>query len=258
MLKSVLQKDLPDIYAYLENNGIIPLRINSYLSAYGLDKEFVKFWYCESEGRVCGLISLFEDTLLLHINEDADVNEVVSFIEMLPFSTLSCEKETAELCGFTDTTEKQGYVYCDLPEYDVAEDIAEEKIKSAYKLICETIPDSFVDTNNAFLSFLSDYTYRKRRGFARGKCMLEDNKLVSCAFTCAETETSALLSGVATNINVRKGGYGKKTVLSLVSELSSLGKTSYVIALNKSAEGFYEHIGFVKDKTIVYINRKDM
>ena len=39
--------------------------------------------------------------------------------------------------------------------------------------------------------------------------------------------------------------------------LFNLGKTPYVIALNDSAKGFYEHIGFKKYSLIAYVNRKD-
>ncbi len=257
MLKSAEDKSVTDIEDFLRE-GIIPLRIRSYIEAYGFDKEFVKFWISENDGKIDGVAALFEDTLLLHTNTSADTSEITSFISMLHFSTLSCEKETAETCGFKGFIEKQGYVFDGVADGYSAENIDEDTIKSAYTLICESIPDSFSKSRDAYLSFLSDYTYRKRRNLARSKCITEDEKLVSCAFTSAETQSEALLSGVATDINLRKGGYGKRTVLSLVSELLNDRKTPYVIALNDTAKSFYEHIGFKKDKIIAYVNRKDI
>ena len=257
MLKSAEIKDSAAIENFL-GEGIIPLRIRSYIKAYGFDKEFVKFWISEKEGRIDGVVALFEDSLILHSSATDDVSETVAFISMLQFNTLSCDKKTAEMCGFKVYSEKQSYIFNGVSDGYSAENINENTIKCAYSLICESIPDSFSNNKNAYLSFLSDYTYRKRRSLARGKCITEDKKLVSCAFTSAETESEALLSGVATDSTLRKGGYGKRTVLSLVNELLNIGKTPYVIALNDSAKRFYEHIGFKKDKTIAYINRKDI
>lgn len=257
MLKSAEPKDIADINSFLRD-GIISLRIRSYMLAYGFDKEFVKFWTSENDDEIDGVAALFEDTLLLHINPSADISEISAFISMLRFSTLSCEKETAEMCGFKGFTEKQGYIFDGIADGYQAENIDEDTIKSAYALICESIPDSFSKSRDAYLSFLSDYTYRKRRNLARGKCITEGGKLVSCAFTSAETQTEALLSGVAADRNLRKGGYGKRTVLSLVNELLNESKTPYVIALNDTAKSFYEHIGFKKDKIIAYVNRKDI
>lgn len=257
MLKTARITDIAALEAFL-GEGIIPLRIRSYIKAYGFDMEFVKFWISETDNKINGVISLFEDSLIFHIASSADVSEITTFISMLDCSTLSCEKDTAIMCGFRLFTEKQGYVFDGNADTYLAENIDEDAIKSAYMLICKSIPDSFTDSKEAFLSFLSDYTYRKRRSLARGKCLKENGNLVSCAFTSAETDSEALLSGVATDLSMRKGGYGKRTVLSLVNELLSLGKTPYVIALNDSAQSFYEHIGFRKDKIIAYINRKDI
>ena len=257
MLKLADINDVSEMKIFL-GNGIIPLRILSYLTAYGFDKDFVKFWISRNDDAIDGVIALFEDSLLLHIKNCSDTNEIVSFISMLHFNSLSCEKGTAEICGFTRYEEKQGFMFDGCTDECSADDICEDIIKNAYKLICESIPDSFTDSKNAYLSFLSDYTYRKKRSLARGKCIAENKSLVSCAFTSAETSNEALLSGVATDKNLRKGGYGKRTVLSLVSELLRENKSVYVIALNDSAINFYEHIGFKKDKIIAYINRRDI
>ena len=257
MLKIATSEDSIHIEKFLKN-GIIPLRINSYINAYGFDKDFVKYWVSINNDKVDCIIALFEESLLIYSEGESDISEIKAFISMLQFSTISCEKETAEKLGFKNYTEKQGYIYSETAEFFLSENIEEENIKCAYKLICENIPDSFSDTNDAYLSFLSDYTYRNRRNLARGKCIIDDGKLVSCAFTSAETKIEALLSGVVTDKDIRKGGYGKRTVLSLVYELNKSGKTAYVIALNDSAKSFYEHIGFKRDKTIAYIKRKDI
>lgn len=256
MLKKADSSDFPIIKNFL-GKGIIPVRLLSYMSAYGFDKDFVSFWVSDTESGADCVIGLFEDALLVFADEKTDANEIRTFISMLPYKTLSCEEETAIRLGFTHYNIKQGYVYKGERTEFTAEEITEEYIKSAYDLISDSIPGSFNKDKESYLAFLSDYTYRNRRNLARGKCITEEGRLVSCAFTSAESESEALLSGVATDEAHRKGGFGKRTVLSLVNALISEEKTSYVIALNDSAQGFYEHIGFEKDKKIAYINRKE-
>jgi len=45
-------------------------------------------------------------------------------------------------------------------------------------------------------------------------------------------------------------------VLSIVERLLADKKTPYVIALNESAEGFYEHIGFIQREKIAFCERE--
>ena len=73
----------------------------------------------------------------------------------------------------------------------------------------------------------------------------EDAKtIVKELISSAEVPGNALISAVASDKTVRGAGIGRKTVLTMLSELQSEGKNIYVIALNESAEGFYEHLGF--------------
>ncbi len=256
MLKAATEKDYKALSDFLDE-GIISLRILSYLMAYGTERDFVKFFiHCNDRG-IQGVISFFEDSVLIEATDKADFGEISSFLSMNSFSVLSCRKEVADLLGYKNYGIKQGYVYAGTNEEKSAENLKEENLKEVYRLISETIPDSFKNTNEAYLSFVSDYTFRERRKLARGKCICENDEVIACALTSAETENKALLSGVASSKLYKGKGYGKKVVNSLVNELLSEGKTPYVIALNDSAKGFYEHIGFEKHGLIAYVNRKD-
>ena len=256
MLKNADIKDLKELEKFL-SDGIISLRILSYIKAYGFERYFLKFWYSYDENGINAVISLFENSVLVKTNIKADFSELCAFLSMLSFETLSCEADTAYLLGFEKYTTKQGYVYSGESSDFTSKSIDETRLKAVYNLISERIPDSFNDSKEAYFSFLSDFTFRARRNLARGKCIYENDILAACAVTSAETEDKALLSGVATSEDFKGGGYGKKVVLSLVNELQKFGKSAYVIALNDSAQGFYEHVGFEKDSLIAYINRKD-
>ena len=71
-----------------------------------------------------------------------------------------------------------------------------------------------------------------------------DSKPVSSVITASETSTCALLSAVASDTNIRGKGFGKATVLTMVNELINEDKKVFVVALNESAQGFYEKLGF--------------
>ena len=58
-------------------------------------------------------------------------------------------------------------------------DLSENYYRECYSLISENIPDSFSDTEEAYLSFLSDFMFRQRRGLARIKGYTEDGKVFS-------------------------------------------------------------------------------
>lgn len=257
MLKNADASDFDKLKCFL-SDGIISLRILSYITAYGFDKNFFKLWYSADENGISAVISLFENSILIKTAENADMNELSAFLTMLSFDTLSCEKSTADLLGFSDYSVKQGYIFLGEHSEHTAKSINENDLKGVYKLISERIPDSFGNSKEEYLSFLSDYTFRARRNLARGKCVYAGDALASCAVTSAETDNKALISGVASNAELQGGGYGKRAVLSLVNELKCIGKTPYVIALNDSAKSFYEHLGFEKDNLIAYINRKDI
>lgn len=254
MIKTVDENNSAVALNFL-GDDIISARLCSYIKAYGYDKNFVKHWICFNEDDVVAVLTLFESSLILKAVSNCDKDELNAFISMLSYSTLSCDEKTLSLLDALNADIKQGYRFVGNDEQHSCDNLDENNLKSAYNLICESIPGSFKNTKQARLSFLSDYTYRNRRGFARGKCITENSKLISCALTSAETETMALISGVATDSSCRKNGSGKKTVLSLAQELVNENKSVYVIALNNSAQGFYEHIGFKKCEKIAYIER---
>ena len=220
------------------------------LETYGFDYDFAKYWISEDDTGVNAVVSSFDGAATVYANERADHEEMKTFLAVLGFGTVVTDEYTAEKCGFDDVICKQSFVYKGANEDYTAEDDID--LKKAYKLICKAIPNSFTDSEEAYLSFLSDFTFRKNRKHARIKGFADSLSVISCAMTSAETTNSAIISGVACSEERRGGGFGKRTVLSIADELKSEEKTVYVIALNKSAEKFYEKIGFVPYEKIAY------
>lgn len=224
--------------------------------AYGFNRDFLDVWMIEQDGEFAGVLARFYDAATLVTQDVTDTEQIRTFLGMINYRTLVCSYETAQDLSLTISEVKNGYCFngsaCDFNMQQLCED----DYYKAYALISREIPGSFSDTKEAYLSFLSDYTFRERRGLARGVCSYCDDIIASTALTSSETDNAAVISGVACDKSCQKKGLGKATVLSLINSLKKENKTAYVIALNESAEGFYEHIGFDKVEKIAFIERK--
>ena len=237
--------------------SITGTRISCYALSYGFERSFVTFWGEFKDNEPVTVVALFDSALTVLSSDDTDFSELSEFLNMIPWQTLTAYESCVNSLGYTDYITKQGYRFNGTAaESSLCVVPSEEDMQSIYSLISRVIPDSFSMENEAYLSFLSDYTFRKTRGYSRALCIKHDSSVVSSVITSAENDSFAVISGVACDEKIRKNGYGKKTVLALIDMLAKLDKSCFVIALNESAEGFYEHIGFEKDEKISTVTRK--
>lgn len=253
MLKLAEKEDIKKIESFCKS---FPLGVhtNCKLSAYGLERDFFKVWYAFSSNKINAVISYFDGSVILCAESDADLEEIAAFVSTYGYESVCAEKSIFDRCGFKAASEKTMFKFtqndCLLQPCENVCDM-----KKVYDLISRSIPDSFAQSEEAYLHFLSDFTFRQRRNLARVKAVFENNKLLSCALTAAEIENAALISGVACDSEARGKGLGKRTVLSLANELQKEKKAVYVIALNDSAKAFYKKIGFNKCCTVMYAER---
>ncbi len=251
MLKLLNSENL-DIVLKKAENSVLGTRIACYALCYGFDKDFIDFWAGDNS-----LICRFDYAFTVIADRDADFSEIREFINIIGAKNITTTEEVAASLDFAEFGLKTAFIY--KGENDISDcvtDISEAYLKESYKLISKSIPDSFKSDKESYLSFLSDFYYRKNRGYARGKCILDGGNIVSTAFTSAEAHNSAIISGVACEEGYRKFGYGKEIVLTLAQTLKNENKAAYVIALNDSAKGFYKHIGFEEIDKIAYITEK--
>lgn len=254
MLKTAEEKDFSKICEFSKKH---PLAVHTVckMKAYGTQRDFLKVWFNEDENGVSCAISSFFGAVTVSADERADFKEIKAFLDAYGYLSLCGEKSLLLSCGFSLTDEKTMFKFTEKAENDFEKAEGTDDLKQVYCLISSSIPNSFSSDNEAYLSFLSDFTFRERRSLARVKVIKNENEVVSCALTSAESEIAALISGVASKESVRGMGLGKKTVLTLVDELKSENKDVYVIALNESAKGFYKKIGFSEALTVGYIER---
>lgn len=252
MLKIATQENLSEILEFC-GADLLGARIGCYCLAYGFDRDFLNVWIEETDNGINTVIAKFYDSMTV-VSDSDSFCEINDFISMIGYRNLETYYYTCENLKLKAVTFKKAYIFSGKAEDFEAEDLSEEYYKSLYDLVSENISGSFLNTKEAYLSFLSDFTFRKKRNLARCKGFINDTKLISSVITAAETPKAALISAVASDRCVRGGGYGKKTVLSLVNELQNEDKRVFVIALNESAESFYEHIGFEYYNKIAVIN----
>lgn len=252
MLKAAADNDLKSVLRFCSDD-LIGTRISCYCLCYGFNRDFFSVWLNELDGEIKAVVAKFYDSVTIKCEDDCDFDEIRRFISMLGYNEVMCSQSSCIALNFKDYEIKNAYVFRGKDGAFESENLCEEYFKQLYSLISEAIPGSFSNDNNAYLSWLSDFTFRKRREMARAKGITENGKLLSCVITSSETDFAAILSGVACKSTFRKSGLGKKTVLSAAKELLRENKKVYVIALNESAQGFYEHIGFEEIYKICFI-----
>ncbi len=248
MLKRATQSDSEVIKSFCD--GSVPgTRIACLAECYGFERDFAEFWIYSDEEGIGAVLGRLGDDITLHVNRAAVPEDLCVFAAMSGCNSFMSDVGF-QLEGYNIERKQSFELTDDITGYE-CNDIREDDMRQVYNLIGDNISGSFSKDEEAYLAFLSDFTFRRLRGRARGKVVRAD-KVVACGITSAETDTSALLSGIACDKSTRGTGAGKKIVLSLAEELQREGKRVYVIALNASAEGFYRHIGFT-DKETVYV-----
>ncbi len=258
MLKRANETDVSDILDFC-TNSIIGTKIACLCLCYGFERAFFELWHISDEnGKLSAVIAKFYDNVTILCVDYSYIEDIKAFLNMSCYNSLMCSEEFCQAVGFKNAEIKNGYVFDS--GYDMifkASFTDEADYKKAYCLISDEISGSFKKDEEAYLSFLSDFMFRKMRDSARWVNIKQDGEISAVALTSSETDTEAVISGVACRKNARKKGLGKDIVLSLVSILKNENKKPYVIALNESAEGFYEHIGFKKKERIAFVERKN-
>ncbi|MGN1442993.1 MAG: GNAT family N-acetyltransferase [Acutalibacteraceae bacterium] len=234
------------------------IRMRCLLSAYGTASSLVRFWLGENNGKITCAVCLFGGSATVIMRDDALVSELSAFLNAFDFTDLCAQGDTLEKLGFKPDYSKRMFWYTDplLADYEKAQ-TGYEDLSEVYALIARAIPGSFSAEREAYLSWLSDFTFRSRRRLARLKTIANDETLLSCALTAAECSDGAIISGVACDEKARGQHLGQRTVRTIADELSGEGKTVYVIALNEEASSFYLKTGFSFCDTVSYIERKN-
>ena len=253
MLKTAMESDYQKLCVLCADSAF-----GSYIvcraTAYGFDKSFAKIFICENEsGEITGAVSLLDNNAVVVAKENCNFEELSFFVASFGFSSILTDSVTAKKCGFQNFEIKPVLCFEGFGE-DFKTDSSPE-MKSVYELFCSSFPDSYSRDKNSYLTWLSDYTYRKNRGCCRLKAICDSETVCAAALTCSECPESAVISSVACNEKYRKKGYGKAVTISLANELRIENKKVYVISQDDNTTVFYQKIGFKICGEAAYIER---
>ena len=235
-------------------NSLLGCYVLSRFTCYGNDYDFCKCYVDETDGIIRTAVSVLDGTAVLLAGETTDFEELALCLPVFGVHVLMTDSRTSQQLPFPHLQQKSAFR---LVKPVIAADASDNApMREVYNLISTAIPGSFPDTKDAYLRFLSDYTFRKNRGRARLKAVLENNTLCACALTAAESSSAAVLSGVACRPDCRGCGFGKTVVSALAHDLQQEQKDVHVIALNDSAGGFYRALGFYEQESIIWLDVK--
>lgn len=221
----------------------IGTRVGSYLGAYRTKMNFAMFWEQIADGKITAAVSKIDGDMTVCVSENADFDELSEFVRIIGFATLFSQAEIfkklkldcvhGDILKLTGETGKDSRVTSDVEP------------RFLYETVCSANPDKALE--GEYLEWLSDFTFRQRRDMLRAVGIYDGDELVSCAMTSAETETSAVISGVATKEKFRRRGLAEGCVLTLADKLKAMNKDSiFVMTESSELTKYYEHLGFEK------------
>lgn len=226
--------------------------ILSRFAAYANRYPFAACYVDAADGEVVTALSVLEHSGVLLTSARTDFEELSLALPLLSVRTVMTNSAAAGRLPFPLLPTRQAF--CCLKAATDAPAADDAPLRDVYDLISSAIPDSFPAGREAYLHFLSDFTFRQNRGLARLKAVVCGDRVCACALTAAECAASAVISGVACAEDCRGRGYGKRVVSALSAALQEENKTVHVIARNEGAEGFYRRIGFQPTETVAWMN----
>ena len=237
MLKAVEKGD--NGFVKFCSRDVFGTRIACLYNCYSTDYDFVRFWkQTDDNGNIISALSRIDgDATLTSTGENAE--ELYTFLKIVGFRTVQCEKKIAELMGAESSHD--GYVVEYKGGNNKIKEIQSDNIFRP-KEIYDIIKKSKLVGVGDYLPWLSDTTFRLNRGAAVVLSAQADGKTVACAMKLFSTDTAVLLGAVATLPEYR----GRGMACSLVTRLAESEKNKRVELLCKhdSIVEFYKSIGF--------------
>lgn len=245
MLKLVEEHEVDEIVSFLEKQGAIGTRIGAYLRCYRTKMDYVCFWAQRRHNdEISTVISKIDGDMTVCTTENSDYDEIYEFIKVIGCNTLFMLFSDFQKLNITP--DKTGDILKFVeskPQKTNPKIVYNADMKRVYELFSDNKSVSILEFE--YLPWLSDFTYKRNRNAARIMCINEKEMQVCFAMTSAETEKSALISGVVTDEVYRKQGFASFLVTRLANDLRSENKAVYIMTATETNRKFYENNGFI-------------
>lgn len=216
-------------------------KIQGYYNTYGSKFDFFKLWIQLDEmGVQTAAICRIDGEMSITCAENADFEELIFFIKMMGFSSLMCKKEVMDALCLEPQETGNIVEYKEIKETDSSEISSSVDYKEYYGII----KDAKLLGVGEYLPWLSDFSYRVKKGVAYPTVIKEKGETVACASGLFITENGALLGAVATKPSHRKKGYGGKLVKHLGNLMLNQNKKVHLLCKKGSILEFYRQNGF--------------
>lgn len=215
------------------------VRIGGMFRAYGAETAFLRF-YAGEEGVFAAVM---DGTATVTVPDPAGegAEELSLFLAAQPdiVRVRGAAGMAARLTGFS--THKSGTVL------EAAAGIrpAGETRPLTPRQLYAVIAAAFGRAAPAFEGWYVDVSHRMRHGCCRSAGVTADGEPVACALTVAETDTAAVIGGVATLPAYRQKGYAKACVTALTAALQAERKRVLIAPQDEKLQALYAGWGFV-------------
>lgn len=213
--------------------GIIPQRIRALCTAYGYERSFCRAYAQDADKT---FMTLLDNEAVVWATEGTDFCELADFMQMNGFSSVLGDNDVAK--GIM----RELSVACDVMSvmrFEGAPQPCEADYDPYLCDVADIVNKSFGIDRDAFYL---DMSHRIRHGVSRA-VLLEHSALV--IQHCANGE--ALLSAVATDPDYRGRGNASRLILGVCAYLAP---NKVNLLCEPKLEGFYEHLGFVKESAL--------
>ena len=216
-------------------------RIACLFDSYGLSYDFARFWVqYDTNGQATAAIVRYYDAVTAALTDNSDREELTGFLQVIGFGSLSAPEPL--LPGQEEAGVLMRLVRpADAPE--LSDDLVlndQPSLNGVYRLL-----ESCRDELNVppYESFLLDMSHKLRHGTALCITLEKDGVPIACAMTVAQSETCAVIGGVAVHRQFRRRGYGTACVTELCRRLS--GRSVLLVREPHRNRAFYEKRGFI-------------
>lgn len=221
---------------YLQKPNPYACRILSQLLAYGTGERFLENWIQFEDDKPKAVISRMDGNMTIFCEKANE--ELKEFIEAVGYNIVLADKELFPQYWNGEILMK----LVGKSEMKFSDDIEIDfnpTIREIYSILTECRGKGFEVPD--FDSFYPDMSHRVRHKLSRVLAVRLDEKAVACCMTSAETDSCAIISGVACLLEYRGKGYASKLVAEIVK---ALGNREIFVFCREELVGFYNKLGF--------------
>lgn len=220
---------------YLDKPNPFACRIHSQLLAYGTGERFLEHWIQLEDNEPRAVISRMDGNITIFCESVND--EILEFIEAVGYNTILADKELFPqywsgevLMRFVGKSETENSDNIDF----------NPTIREIYSILERCRGEGFEVPD--FDSFYPDISHRVRHNLSRILAYRLEGKIIACCMTSAETNSCAIISGVACLPEYRGRGYASELIAKIVKDLDN---REIFVFCREELVGFYNRLGFV-------------